>query len=56
MFGKLKDKLKGALSIFSKSAEAEAEEKVIEVEEEVKEKKVVKEKKESKKTINMEFR
>ncbi len=30
MFGKLKDKLKGALNIFSKKAEEEAEEKVVE--------------------------
>ena len=33
MFGKLRDKLKGALSVFSKHAEEEAEEKQIEVEE-----------------------
>ncbi len=40
MFGKLKDKLKSALSVFSSEAEEVAEEKEIEVEEIVEEKKV----------------
>ncbi len=35
MFGKLKDKLKSALSIFSKKTEEEAEEKVVEIPKEV---------------------
>lgn len=38
MFGKLKDKLKGALDVFSKKTEEEAEEKIVEVEETVEEK------------------
>ena len=48
MFGKLKDKLKGALNIFSKKAEAEAEEKEVEqvIEEPVEEEKEEKEEKE----------
>ena len=42
MFGKLKDKLKSTLSIFSKKAETEAKEEIIEVELEILEKTVSK--------------